>query len=33
MQERTALLNGELSTGPRTDGQGYRVHALLPIDA
>lgn len=33
MQERIALLNGELSAGPRSDGTGYRVHASLPLDA
>jgi signal transduction histidine kinase len=32
MGERVALLNGELVTGPRDDGNGYRVHARLPID-
>lgn len=33
MQERIALLNGVLETGPRSDANGYRVHAVLPIDA
>ena len=33
MQERMALLNGELATGPRTDSVGFRVIAHLPIDA
>ncbi len=33
MSERIALLNGSLETGPRTDTNGYRVHAVLPIDA
>ncbi|HUR79015.1 MAG TPA: sensor histidine kinase [Acidimicrobiales bacterium] len=32
MQERIALLNGELSTGPRTDGAGFVVSARLPVD-
>jgi signal transduction histidine kinase len=32
MQERIALLNGELATGPRTNADGYRVFARLPID-
>jgi signal transduction histidine kinase len=32
MQERIALLNGELATGPRRDAQGYRVFARLPIE-
>ncbi|HET9719338.1 MAG TPA: histidine kinase, partial [Solirubrobacteraceae bacterium] len=30
MRERVTLLGGALSAGPRTDGPGYRVHALLP---
>jgi signal transduction histidine kinase len=33
MQERIALLNGELVTGPRTGAQGYRVYARLPIES
>jgi signal transduction histidine kinase len=33
MQERIALLDGELATGPRADGQGFRVLARLPFDA
>jgi signal transduction histidine kinase len=32
MQERIALLNGELATGPRGDAQGFRVFARLPIE-
>ena len=31
MQERVALLDGDLSTGPRADGAGYQVVARLPI--
>ncbi|MGZ4167494.1 MAG: sensor histidine kinase [Solirubrobacteraceae bacterium] len=30
MRERVSLFGGELETGPRTDGSGYRVRALLP---
>lgn len=33
MQERVSLLDGELTTGPRSDGPGYQVVARLPIDA
>jgi signal transduction histidine kinase len=33
MGERIALLEGELSTGPRPDGRGYRVLARLPLQA
>ncbi|MEY2426629.1 MAG: hypothetical protein QOI61_2201 [Actinomycetota bacterium] len=32
MRERVALLDGELTTGPRTGAPGYAVHARLPID-
>jgi signal transduction histidine kinase len=32
MRERVALLDGDLSTGPRPGARGYRVHARLPID-
>jgi signal transduction histidine kinase len=32
MRERVALFGGELKTGPRPDGRGYHVHALLPLD-
>jgi signal transduction histidine kinase len=31
MRERVALFGGRLETGHRTDGAGYRVHALLPV--
>ncbi len=31
MRERVALFGGELETGPRRDGDGYRVRALLPL--
>jgi signal transduction histidine kinase len=31
MRERVALFGGRLETGRRTDGTGYRVHALLPV--
>ena len=30
MRERVGLFGGELETGPRTYGSGYRVRALLP---
>jgi signal transduction histidine kinase len=30
MRERVALFGGELETGPRSYGSGYRVRALLP---
>lgn len=33
MGERIALLEGELSTGPRPDGPGYQVLARLPLQA
>lgn len=33
MQERVSLLNGELSSGPRSDALGYEVVARLPVDA
>jgi signal transduction histidine kinase len=36
MRERVALFGGELEFGPahpgRSDGPGYRIHALLPMD-
>ena len=32
MRERVALYGGTLRTGPRPGG-GFRVHALIPIDA
>ena len=32
MQERIALLDGELTTGPRADTNGFRVFARLPIE-
>jgi signal transduction histidine kinase len=31
MRERVALFGGELTVGGRSDGPGYRVHALLPL--
>jgi signal transduction histidine kinase len=31
MRERVAALGGEISTGPRTDGEGFRVRATLPV--
>ena len=31
MRERVAALGGEISTGPRTDGAGFRVRARLPV--
>ncbi len=30
MRERVALFGGELETGQRTYGTGYRVRALIP---
>jgi signal transduction histidine kinase len=33
MQERIALLDGELATGPRADVNGFRVFARLPIES
>lgn len=30
MRERVALLNGALTAGPRSDGPGFRIHAILP---
>jgi hypothetical protein len=36
MRERAALFGGALEFGPahpaRTEGPGYRIHALLPLD-
>jgi signal transduction histidine kinase len=32
MRERVAMLGGQLHAGPRPDGDGFRVHAILPID-
>lgn len=32
MRERVALFGGQLETGPRKHGPGYRVRALLPIN-
>jgi signal transduction histidine kinase len=31
MQERVALVGGRLTAGPRGDGSGWRVEALLPV--
>jgi signal transduction histidine kinase len=31
MRERVALFGGEFEAGPRRDGDGYRVHASLPV--
>jgi signal transduction histidine kinase len=31
MRERVALFGGELETGRRAEGAGYRVHASLPV--
>jgi len=31
MRERVAALGGEITTGPRTDAEGFRVRARLPI--
>ncbi len=31
MRERVALFGGALEAGRRVDGNGYRVHALLPV--
>lgn len=31
MRERAALLGGRVVAGPRTDGPGFRVHAVLPV--
>jgi signal transduction histidine kinase len=33
MQERIALLDGELATGPRANTNGFRVFARLPIES
>jgi signal transduction histidine kinase len=32
MRERVGLYGGSLRTGPRSDGQGFAVHASLPVD-
>ena len=32
MRERVSLFGGELETGRRTNGSGYRVRALIPTD-
>ena len=32
MRERVSLLDGELQSGPRTDANGFRVFARLPIE-
>ena len=31
MRERVTLFGGQLETGPRGEGDGYRVHASLPV--
>jgi signal transduction histidine kinase len=31
MRERVAALGGEISTGPRTDAEGFRVQARIPV--
>jgi signal transduction histidine kinase len=31
MRERVAALGGEITTGPRTDAEGFRVRARLPL--
>jgi signal transduction histidine kinase len=33
MRERTALYGGTLTAGPADDGAGFRVVAVLPLDA
>jgi signal transduction histidine kinase len=32
MRERVALFGGELEAGACSEGRGYRIHALLPLD-
>jgi signal transduction histidine kinase len=33
MRERASLLGGRVVAGPRSDGPGWRVHAVLPVPA